>query len=35
MLQFGYSHFFAGSYISQTGPSKDIDFLYTTVQYTF
>ncbi|MEX2215527.1 MAG: alginate export family protein [Phycisphaeraceae bacterium] len=34
-FQLGYSHFFAGSYIKQTGPAKDIDFLYVAVQYTF
>jgi hypothetical protein len=32
---FGYSHFFAGDFISDTGPSDDIDFIYIAVSYTF
>lgn len=32
---FGYSHFFAGDFIEQTGPGDDIDFAYAAVQYTF
>lgn len=31
----GYSHMFAGSFISQTGPSNDIDFVYTALTYEF
>ncbi|MHC4219623.1 MAG: alginate export family protein [Planctomycetota bacterium] len=32
----GYSHFFAGSFISDTGPPvNDIDFLYAEMTYTF
>lgn len=31
----GYSHFFAGDFIEDTGPSDDIDFFYTGVQFTF
>jgi hypothetical protein len=31
----GYSHFFADSFIDQTGPGNDIDFLYFEVTYTF
>ena len=31
----GYSHFFAGDFIEDTGASSDIDFLYAQVQYTF
>jgi hypothetical protein len=31
----GYSQFFAGSFISQTGTSSDIDFVYTALTYTF
>ncbi len=31
----GYSHFFPGDFIKKTGPSKDSDFFYTAVQYTF
>jgi len=27
-IQFGYSHFFAGAYLAQTGPSDDADFGY-------
>lgn len=31
----GYSHFFAGDAIEETGPSEDIDFLYVGLRYTF
>jgi hypothetical protein len=31
----GYSHFFAGDFIEDTGPGEDIDFLYAAVLYTF
>jgi len=31
----GYSHFFAGDFIKQTGPSNDIDFVYLQLQLTF
>ncbi len=31
----GYSHFFAGDFISETGSSEDINFGYLAVQYTF
>jgi hypothetical protein len=31
----GYSRMFAGSFISETGPSSDISFFYTAVTYTF
>jgi hypothetical protein len=31
----GYSHFFTGDFIRKTGPSKDSDFFYTAIQYTF
>jgi len=31
----GYSHFFAGDFIENTGASKDIDFAYLAVQFTF
>ena len=31
----GYSHFFAGDFISDTGPSEDIDFVYAVFAYTF
>jgi hypothetical protein len=31
----GYSHFFAGTFIQETGPSNDIDFFYTAITYTF
>ena len=31
----GYSHFFAGDLIDQTGPSDDIDFFYTQITFTF
>ena len=31
----GYSHFFAGQFIEDTGSSSDIDFIYMQVKYTF
>jgi len=31
----GYSHFFAGGFIRQTGTRDDIDFLYSALVYTF
>lgn len=34
-LQVGYSHFFTGAFIENSGPSKDIDFVYTALQFTF
>jgi hypothetical protein len=34
-LYAGYSHFFAGEFIRKTGPSKDSDFFYAAIQYTF
>jgi hypothetical protein len=34
-VQFGYSHFVAGDFVEQSGPSKDIDFIYAAVQFTF
>ncbi len=33
--QLGYSHFFAGDFIGETGPANDIDFLYLQLTYTF
>jgi hypothetical protein len=30
----GYSHFFAGEFIDQSGNSQDTDFIYVSVQYT-
>ena len=35
LLYGGYSHFFPGDFIDKTGPSKDSDFFYTAIQYTF
>ena len=32
---FGYSHFFAGDFIDESGPDEDIDFLYAAFTYTF
>ena len=32
---FGYSHFFAGDFIEESGTSDDIDFVYAQLQYTF
>jgi hypothetical protein len=31
----GYAHFFSGDFIEETGPSKDVDFLYAAVTFTF
>jgi len=31
---FGYSHFFAGDFIEQSGPDDDIDFVHVTLQLT-
>src|SRR5687767_7509893 len=31
----GYSHFFAGDFIEESGPGEDIDFVYAAVTYTF
>ncbi|HTL31046.1 MAG TPA: alginate export family protein, partial [Tepidisphaeraceae bacterium] len=31
----GYSHFFAGDFVSDSGPSEDIDFAYASFYYTF
>ena len=31
----GYSHFFAGDFVKQSGSSKDMDFIYTQLNYTF
>jgi len=31
----GYSRFFTGEFIRETGPHKDSDFLYAAIQYTF
>jgi hypothetical protein len=31
----GYSHFFSGSFIKNTGPSSDINFAYTALTFTF
>ena len=31
----GYSHFFAGDFIEESGVSDDIDFVYAQLQFTF
>ena len=31
----GYSHFFTGQYLSDSGPDDDVDFGYLQIQYTF
>ncbi len=31
----GYSHFFPGDFIRQSGSAKDIDFVYVETQFTF
>jgi hypothetical protein len=33
--ELGYSHFFAGDFIDESGPGDDIDFLYVQLEYTF
>ena len=33
--ELGYSHFFAGDFISESGPDDDIDFVYVQFQHTF
>jgi len=35
VVTLGYSHFFPGTFIDQSGPSEGIDFVYLPVQYTF
>ena len=35
MGMFGYSHFFAGDFIEDSGADKDIDFVYASLQFTF
>jgi len=35
LLNGGYSHFFAGDFIEETGADSDIDFAYVSAQYTF
>lgn len=34
-VSFGYSHLFAGDFISESGPDEDIDFVYVAFQFTF
>ena len=34
-LLVGYSHFFAGQFIEDSGPAHDIDFAYTAIEYSF
>ncbi|MBN4082331.1 alginate export family protein [Mariprofundus ferrooxydans] len=34
-MYLGYSHFFTGAYIAQTGSSKDADFIFTQIKSTF
>lgn len=34
-IMVGYSHFFAGDFLDDTGPADDLDFIYAQVQYTF
>ena len=31
----GYSHFFAGRFLAESGPDEDVDFGYLQLQYTF
>jgi hypothetical protein len=33
--ELGYSHFFAGDFIDESGPDDDINFFYVQLQYTF
>ena len=34
-LEAGYSHFFPGDFIQESGPANDIDWVYLQMQYTF
>ncbi len=34
-LTVGYSRFFSGRHLEQTGPSEDVDFLYVSTQFSF
>jgi hypothetical protein len=34
LLTGGYSHFFAGEFIDQSGKDQDVDFIYMSLQYT-
>jgi len=34
-LEFGYSHFFAGDFIDESGSDDDMDFIYAQMQYRF
>ena len=34
-LTVGYSRFFSGRHLEQTGPSEDVDFLYVSTRFTF
>jgi len=31
----GWAHFFAGDFLAETGASRDVDFLYASITYTF
>ena len=31
----GYSHFFSGDFINNTGPHADVDFFYASASFTF
>ena len=35
MMEIGYSHFFTGGYVSDTGPSSNADFLYMQTKVSF
>jgi hypothetical protein len=35
LIVLGYSHFFPGAFMKQTGPSDPADFVYASIQYTF
>jgi hypothetical protein len=34
-LTAGYSHFFAGDFIKESGPGADVDFAFIALQYRF
>ena len=34
LLVVGYHHFFSGDFVEESGAGRDIDFVYTTLQYT-
>ena len=35
IIQLGYSHFFPGRFLKQSGPHEPVDFMYSSLQFTF